>query len=1272
MDETFSLPDLNENRWIPDNRDEVPSPDMIALVPHLQRYSNLFPHKDWSAPVGLLLGRDSGDLMLANTDQTHSPFVYTTPLGYAAVGALPCRPALKTCSVPEHSHFQLQPQFDRPPPGLLFHEFEDDEMLAPSPKDVKFLERMGNLTVNSTNHLQVGLPFIEDNPILPDNRRATFLRQRSTLRHIQRDPIKLEKCKAAMQKNIDRKDVSPIPKDEIYCPPGKAWYLSIFAVENEQKNKTRLVFDSRAEKDRVSLNKKLMTGPSDINQLRDVITRFREGPIAYISDIESMFHSFHVPPEDSNFLRFYWWKNNSEKEPIIPYRAHVHVFGNTSSPAVATYCLRKAAETGPDFIPSEEVRPFIEPAQKFINDHFYIDDGLGAAFSVSEAVGTLKAARQLLSRFNIRLHKILSNKTDLVEAFPESERAQDTQVLMNYSPTHRTLGLMWDLAEDVLRINIRTRGTPHTPRGCLSYINGVFDPPGLVQPCILHGKILMRKILQASKLQGDIQWDKSLGPELRVQWENWLISLEGLELLKIPRAFYQCDKDQIGHVSLHIFVDASQVSIGIVAYLRVKQSNGSVNVSFICGESKIAPKISLSIPRMELCACTQGSAVKQRIFRQLKIKPHQTFLYSDSIVALSYIANEEHALSNYVQRRVDKIRKSSDTGEWFYIESSLNPADLASRPTNPHVLNDSTWFTGPGFLQNETLDRQPFIRKPTLITLPDILSETRVLRSGPAGGLFDLWTSQPTRWFKSWTATRTLVSRLLSVAKLWLRKARRSLSARPLQTELGAPQPRVELNELGTPSAAQAEEVLIRAIQRAAYSDLLQPRALPPKDHRLIPLAPFVGDDGILRVGGRLRLATFPENLKHPILLPPSDPAVKLLAQHIHDSTNHQGRYITLASIRQRGYHIEGLSRFVAKMVRQCITCRKLRAQMQNPIMADLPVERLQSSPPFTSIAIDVMGPWHVSSGPQTRRNAPRRKVWALVATCMASRAVHIETLDSMDTTTFINAMKRIISIRGPVRKIFSDQGSNFVGAKNQPDAFDPPTMERNVNAVEKLGISWTMNPPYSSHWAGVVERKNGLIRRCMDSTMLHIKLRPLSAEELRTLLMEAAYIVNSTPLWATSSDPNEPLPLSPNMLLTQKVDAPSVEEVLNEQDLLQYGPKRWKKIQVLADIFWSNWRTHYLSQFHERSKWTRAIKPPAVGDVVLVKDDSTARTYWPIARVTETHISHDGVVRKVSLRMARTDLGLSPKEFTRPVSKILTLLASSASETTRTSQSLT
>ena len=128
-----------------------------------------------------------------------------------------------------------------------------------------------------------------------------------------------------------------------------------------------------------------------------------------------------------------------------------------------------------------------------------------------------------------------------------------------------------------------------------------------------------------------------------------------------------------------------------------------------------------------------------------------------------------------------------------------------------------------------------------------------------------------------------------------------------------------------------------------------------------------------------------------------------------------------------------------------------------------------------------------------------------------------------------------------------------------------------------------------------------------MDSTMLHIKLRPLSSEELRTLLMEAAYIVNSTPLWATLSDPNEPLPLSPNMLLTQKNDIPSAEEPLNERDLIQYGPKRWKKIQVLADIFWSNWRTHYLSQFHKRSKWTKTSNSPAIGDVVIVKDDSAA-----------------------------------------------------------------
>ena len=89
--------------------------------------------------------------------------------------------------------------------------------------------------------------------------------------------------------------------------------------------------------------------------------------------------------------------------------------------------------------------------------------------------------------------------------------------------------------------------------------------------------------------------------------------------------------------------------------------------------------------------------------------------------------------------------------------------------------------------------------------------------------------------------------------------------------------------------------------------------------------------------------------------------------------------------------------------------------------MANLPEDRVESAPPFTYCGMDCFGPFTIKEG---RREL---KKYAVIFTCMSSRAVHIEHLDDMTTDAFINALRCFTAIRGPVQQLRSDQGSNFV-----------------------------------------------------------------------------------------------------------------------------------------------------------------------------------------------------------------------------------------------------
>ena len=122
------------------------------------------------------------------------------------------------------------------------------------------------------------------------------------------------------------------------------WYLPHHPVFHPQKpGKLRVVFDCSAEYHNTSLNKQLLQGPDLTNSLVGVLTRFRQEPIAFISDIEAMFHQVRVQPSDREALRFLWWPSGNLDSPPKEYRMNVHLFGSASSPSCSNFALKKTA-----------------------------------------------------------------------------------------------------------------------------------------------------------------------------------------------------------------------------------------------------------------------------------------------------------------------------------------------------------------------------------------------------------------------------------------------------------------------------------------------------------------------------------------------------------------------------------------------------------------------------------------------------------------------------------------------------------------------------------------------------------------------------------------------------------------------------------------------------------------------------------------------------------------------------------------------------------------
>ncbi|XP_051251663.1 uncharacterized protein LOC127361224 [Dicentrarchus labrax] len=531
-----------------------------------------------------------------------------------------------------------------------------------------------------------------------------------------------------------------------------------------------------------------------------------------------------------------------------------------------------------------------------------------------------------------------------MEAFSPEERASDFKDLdlgADPLPLQRSLGVSWKLQTDSFTFRVSRDVKTFTRRGILSTLNSLHDPLGFASPITVQGKALVRDLSSER-----YEWDTPLPKEKEALWKAWTDSLTELEQIHIQRTYVPVSMSCCKAIDFCVFSDA---------YLCVLDSDGKWHVGFVMGKSKLTPYPMHTVPRLELCAAVLAVELAELIQSEIDVELKAVRFYTDSHVVLGDIHNRSRRFYTYVANRVTHIWSSTKPTQWQYVQTDENPADHETRPIPAANLASSSWFLGPQFLCQPNTHQEDEAESFKLVQ-PDTDKDIRPVVTSLATKVTEQSLgSQKFKHFSTWKSLVRGMTSLIHVAK--------SFSSETKNECKGWHQCR----QPHTTERSQAKTSIPKAVQEDVYQEELKCLTQGIKVHHqgpLVKLDPFLDENGLLRVGGRIHKADLKDQEKHPLILPGGHQVTTLLVRHYHNKVAHQGRHFTEGALRAAGVWIVGGKRLISSIIFKCVICKKLRGKPEVQKMSDLPTDRLAMDPPFTHVGLDVFGPWNV----ETRR----------------------------------------------------------------------------------------------------------------------------------------------------------------------------------------------------------------------------------------------------------------------------------------------------------------
>ena len=454
-------------------------------------------------------------------------------------------------------------------------------------------------------------------------------------------------------------------------------------------------------------------GPNTLNGLLQVLVGWRSLEVGLLYDLLKAYHRMKTRIKEKNLRRLVWRPKPGEAWKHFGYDCAN--FGDKLAPLALELGKKKTAEEG------EEIDSM---AAEQLLTMTYVDDncGGGSKEDVKRMVGVKEeepgTISKILKKCNFQAKAFVTSgmeKSEEAEALGEKVLgvrycAVTDKLTMKLKPVVLSPGARVrtaKLATKDLLVKIQDGQMKMTKRMALSFVNGQYDPLGLLAPVSLKLKLRLKQLY---RLERKYEWDKPLEEAQQKLWRESLAEAAAMKEVEYLRAVRPPHAK--GEAWLVGFGDGSIEAYGAAIYARWKvEEPGAeerVEVRLVLGKSRVTPLTGTTAPRSEAQAGVILSRLMLLVSKSVKFKVERIILASDSEAFIAATEKSGGVLGPYLASRVsefhlnmEEMREKAFVEPLQHVPGVKNIADLVTRghASVKEVGPGSEWQDGPGFMK---------------------------------------------------------------------------------------------------------------------------------------------------------------------------------------------------------------------------------------------------------------------------------------------------------------------------------------------------------------------------------------------------------------------------------------------------------------------------------------------------------------------------------------------------------------------------------------------